>query len=325
MTDKEDKAQKLKEIQARLAEIQNKGDSGSSPTPKPEKKEEKKENPLPPKKETPPVAKKVSPPVEKKEAAKKVIKEEVKKEAVKKEAVKKEGVTQEEKNWRANRVKEEAPKEAVKPSAKKSDGKKKEKKKVRMSLIYTIISLIITISIAGYFVYTNFMSDNSTEIQSSIPTSDEAISEEESIASSDDTEATSEGELAEETDEIAEEEIQDVVEEAPPKQEPPVNKRTLKEESPAPKKERSVVAQSEVPNGFIISYSVNSNTSTAETNVLKLQGRGFKAGYYYMPDRDPKNKSLYRVFVGPYNTKAEAWDALSKVSKIEARAFIMDM
>ena len=78
-----------------------------------------------------------------------------------------------------------------------------------------------------------------------------------------------------------------------------------------------------IPSGFIISYSANGSKDIAENNVRMLRNKGFSAGYYYMPDKNASSPELYKVYVGPFSSESEALPDFKKVVAINDKAFIV--
>lgn len=66
--------------------------------------------------------------------------------------------------------------------------------------------------------------------------------------------------------------------------------------------------------GYLISYSSTKNESTAIKTVMILTRSHFPCGYYWLGDTKAQKKStLFRVFIGPYKTEAEAQAALPTI------------
>ena len=66
--------------------------------------------------------------------------------------------------------------------------------------------------------------------------------------------------------------------------------------------------------GYLISYSSTKNESTAIKTVMILTRNHFPCGYYWLGDSKIQKKStLFRVFIGPYKTEAEAQAVLSSI------------
>ena len=316
MSENENKQDKLKEIQARLAEIQNKS---SAPA---QKSQPVKSDPAPEKSSAPTAA-------EEKTEEKKVS-------ADKKKAAPSppKASSQEENNWRANRSKPD-PSESVKKEVKKApvadkkksnkpekEGKKK-KKKASFTKLYSIISIVLTLMVGAYFVYAFVLTDNeSGEIESSIPT---PIEDEDATGISEEAEMSDEA-LAPESNPGEEEMMEESVAEESPvveeEEELPVKEPVVKRRKPEPVKESPSVV-SKVPNGVIISYSSNSTESAAKRNAAMLTNKGFQASYYYMPDKKAGAPALYKVYIGPYSDESAAMSDFKKVVDLNKTAFIL--
>lgn len=67
--------------------------------------------------------------------------------------------------------------------------------------------------------------------------------------------------------------------------------------------------------GYLISYSSTKNESTAIKTVMILtRNQHFPCGYYWLGDsKTQKKSSLFRVFIGPYKTEAEAQAAIPSI------------
>ena len=328
MSEQEDKARKLKEIQERLAEIQGK----SSPSPSPKSKEvPKKEAVEKPKtektEEKPPVNKPQPKSTEPKSTEQKSTESKSPEPTPVKptEPKKSPSLTQEEKNWRANKIKQPASdvkKESPKPEKKKNGSRKK-----KLSIIYTAVSLVITLSIVGYILNSYvFNSDTDEIVTSKIPEeiSPEEVEEQVDEAMEELTQVTQE---EEEMEEVQEEVIEEMKEEVMVVKE--IKKEKVAESPPESTRRRakaeSTVIAASVPNGIIISYASNSTSEMAVKNVSTLRSKGFKAGYYYMPDKNAGSPKLYKVYVGPYPDESSAMPDFKKVVELNARAFILRM
>jgi len=309
MSEKEDKAQKLKEIQDRLAEIQRKA-------PATEKKSEKGEVRKSPEPTSP------APKAEKKDPVEKIKTPEISevKKPVSPSGPEKK-ITQEEKNWQANRLKKESKPVAAKKNVHEIKHAEKNKKKSSMGKIYTVVSLVITLCVISYFLYSFFQSikiESDQAIESAIP----APIENEDIVNDE----VMEDENHEEEAVIAKE----IINNEEFKAEIAEETSDFEEKPPAPEKETrpkppSIRAQSIIPTGIIISYSSNSTEKIAKKNVSELKRKGFNASYYFMPDKDANSPSLYKVYVGPYNDESAAMSDFRKIVDINDKAFILRM
>lgn len=72
---------------------------------------------------------------------------------------------------------------------------------------------------------------------------------------------------------------------------------------------------------WVIQIASFSNKSNAVSFVDKLKDAGHKA--YRRKNLNPKGKTIYRIFVGPYIKKQGALDALIKVNKISSLSGII--
>ena len=73
---------------------------------------------------------------------------------------------------------------------------------------------------------------------------------------------------------------------------------------------------------FVISHSAYTKEPSAEKVTEKLFDMGFNSGYYWIPDYKPGGKKLFKVYVGPYQTRKDAKAMLSAVKKIQPDAYI---
>lgn len=84
-------------------------------------------------------------------------------------------------------------------------------------------------------------------------------------------------------------------------------------------KEPRICTPDKVPtSGYVISYSSPKNEATAIKTVMILSRQhNLPSGYYWLGDsKTQAKKKLYRVYVGPYNTEADAEAALSTVKSL---------
>lgn len=326
MAENDDKAKKLKEIQERLAEIQGKSGSDKASTYSDKTKSINKKSPENESKtEKDTDIKKAAPPPVKKEEAKISTPRVTKEEAKIHSPVPK---TQEEKNWQANRVRSSD----ISPKSKANRiSIDRSSKKSSLSKVYSIVSLLVTASVLSYFIYIFFIKDNSDSdvITTQLPVvsddetalnessdGDVVIEADNDVAKGDPATSSNEVEKLEEPDKSAESTPKMVTEKRESKPPKPV-KEVVRETSPP--------VQSKVPKGIIISYASNSQKSIAENNVRFLQGQGFKASFYYMPDKDAGSPKLYKVYVGPYPDEESAMPDFRKVVDLNQRAFILRM
>lgn len=76
---------------------------------------------------------------------------------------------------------------------------------------------------------------------------------------------------------------------------------------------------------FIISHSAYKTEQAADKTKSKLMDMGFNSGYYWIPDYHDRNKQLFKVFVGPYQTRKDAEDMLKAVKKIQEDAYVVKL
>lgn len=80
-----------------------------------------------------------------------------------------------------------------------------------------------------------------------------------------------------------------------------------------------------VINSFIISCAAVSSEEAAKKASNDLKSKGFKSGYYYLPDYQSGAKSLYKVFVGSFNSRADAEGNLGDVKNLFDGAYVMQL
>lgn len=99
------------------------------------------------------------------------------------------------------------------------------------------------------------------------------------------------------------------------------------DERPRPQKTESSVKPDERLSGrYIIGCYAVADRGEAEKHTNKLTAMGLEANYLYIPDYEPGGKRLYRVYVGPFNTKADAEDVLMEtVIFIVENAYVKQM
>lgn len=302
MSENEDKAKKLKEIQERLAEIQK----GSA------KKADPKPGPTESNKVTKPVSNdpkiietkpEVNPEVKNNQKETKPL-------ASKKTEPKANVLSQEEKNWKENRLREQSQ-------------KKSGKKKLSASKIYTALSLIITFGICSYFAYTFYIHsghDNVELIQTEIPQSNlNEISDSEPSSDISDFENISSPIQNDQVKQEAEKPPKESDIKIANKKEVIVRKDMIQKEDDV--KYNEVIAKT--PAGIIISYVSNSSEEMAKSNVKKLAEKGFKANYYYMPDKSKNSPALYKVYLGPYKDESAAMSDFRRIVELNDKAFIL--
>ena len=202
--------------------------------------------------------------------------------------------TQEDLNWQANKSRE------INPG--------KRKRKASASLIYTIISLIISLGIIGYLAYTLLIADANEEFSAG-PEQVAAEKGAEGTDAGEDAGTVSVSEVEEESKPVDAAEAESPVSEISP----------AVENVPEPRPSSSA----KVPSGYIISYSTNGTRDAAEKNVQKLKGMGYTAHYYYMPDKSAGSQALYKVYIGPYKDEADAFPDFRKIAAINKQCYIL--
>lgn len=80
-----------------------------------------------------------------------------------------------------------------------------------------------------------------------------------------------------------------------------------------------------VVNSFIISCAAVSSEEAAKKASNDLKSKGFKSGYYYLPDYQSGAKPLYKVFVGSFNNRTDAEGNLGDVKNLFDGAYVMQL
>jgi len=73
----------------------------------------------------------------------------------------------------------------------------------------------------------------------------------------------------------------------------------------------------------VISFASLTNEKDAKQLASKLKNRGYKAGYYFIPDVVPSGKQLYKVYVGPYANENEPQQMLATLKSQQKDAYIL--
>ncbi|HON51649.1 MAG TPA: SPOR domain-containing protein [Bacteroidales bacterium] len=76
---------------------------------------------------------------------------------------------------------------------------------------------------------------------------------------------------------------------------------------------------------WIISYSSISNEATAIKTVATLSTQGKKCGYYWIPDYVSNGPKLFKVYIGPYNTKDAALTDLPQIKGEVSGAYVTEV
>jgi cell division septation protein DedD len=106
----------------------------------------------------------------------------------------------------------------------------------------------------------------------------------------------------------------------------------VKEVAPA-KAEIKPVAEPEKPaaNGklptpsFLVVCTAMAKETDAKAFMMKLASEGYEAGSLWIPDYEPQGKKLYRVYVGPFDTKEEAQDILPDIKTDYKFAYLLNL
>lgn len=80
-----------------------------------------------------------------------------------------------------------------------------------------------------------------------------------------------------------------------------------------------------VINSFIISCAAVSTEDAARKASDDLRTKGFKSGYYYLPDYQSGAKPLYKVFVGSFDNRGDAEGNLGDVKNLFEGAYVMQV
>lgn len=76
---------------------------------------------------------------------------------------------------------------------------------------------------------------------------------------------------------------------------------------------------------FVISHSAYSTEDQAQKIKSELAQKGFRSGYYYIPDFEKGGKPLYKVYVGPFDTRNDAEKLLASVKKEQKGAYVWEV
>ena len=91
-----------------------------------------------------------------------------------------------------------------------------------------------------------------------------------------------------------------------------------------PQKHVSVqnIQQFDTP-AWIISYASVSKNTNAIASVKKLRDLGNSAGYYWMPDYAEGAPQMYKVYIGPFASKAQAEAHITSIQNLEPNAYVL--
>ncbi|MFW5850699.1 MAG: SPOR domain-containing protein [Bacteroidota bacterium] len=74
---------------------------------------------------------------------------------------------------------------------------------------------------------------------------------------------------------------------------------------------------------WIIGYASVSNNNNAIKSVKSLRDKGYSAGYFWIPDYTEGGPDLFKVYIGPFNSKAEAQNLLPTIKELVPNAYVM--
>jgi len=76
-------------------------------------------------------------------------------------------------------------------------------------------------------------------------------------------------------------------------------------------------------NCWIISFASVKEEKAASKGAKEVVDKGFIGGYYWIPDKDPNGKALFKIYVGPYRTENQAQEALPKIKELSPSAYVL--
>lgn len=76
---------------------------------------------------------------------------------------------------------------------------------------------------------------------------------------------------------------------------------------------------------WIISFASISSENKASKEVKNLVDKGYLSGYYWIPDYDASGKRLFKVYVGPFASKAEGREKLQAIQSLSPTAYLMKL
>lgn len=74
---------------------------------------------------------------------------------------------------------------------------------------------------------------------------------------------------------------------------------------------------------WVISYASVSDEKLASKGVKEVVDKGFIGGYYWIPDFDPNGKQMFKIYVGPFTSEADARAKLPEVVSSSPGAYIV--
>lgn len=247
---------------------------------------------------------------------------------LKKEKAEKEKAEKElQKKKKADKKKTDKKEDAAPQSAAASPTNKKKKSKA--PIIFLIIGLILIGSgLYIFFVQPEFIYQLTSDEPEIIEYTEEAI-ETPSVITEDNEEL--QNEETEEFNAEAEENIESTNEDDKIL-DAITEELQVKEASPAPAKkpaaakkpaQENIVTKGKLPTPcWVISYASVSKEARAIKAVANLSMQNIRAGYYWIPDYQPQGAQLFKVYVGPFQSKDEAAEQLAAVKELVSEAFI---
>lgn len=74
---------------------------------------------------------------------------------------------------------------------------------------------------------------------------------------------------------------------------------------------------------YIISFSGFADETKAQGDMKLLKGKGYKTGYYWIPDYLKNGNKFFKVYVGPFKSRGEARKRLAKIRKMSPKAYVL--
>ncbi|MDZ4845014.1 MAG: SPOR domain-containing protein [Chitinophagales bacterium] len=121
--------------------------------------------------------------------------------------------------------------------------------------------------------------------------------------------------------------LEDEPDEKAPSIEDAMNEQPSSATKPTPSKEVQTNEDASTQTGvqrkkYYIGYSAVSSEETAKKTAAELRRKGFdNAGYFYIPNYEPSGKSLYRIYVGPFNSIEAAEEMIVNVRSENPNAY----
>jgi hypothetical protein len=74
---------------------------------------------------------------------------------------------------------------------------------------------------------------------------------------------------------------------------------------------------------WIIGYASVSINNNAIRSVKSLRDKGYSAGYFWIPDYTQGGPDLFKIYIGPFDSKAEAQNLLPTIKELVPKAYVM--